>query len=147
MKLSTKIRYGTRLMLDLARHNNEGYVHLKDTAKRQEVSVKYLEQLVTSLRAKGLVRSLTGPQGGYCLVQRPSQIKLNQIVQALEGSISLVECVNNPELCHRVDYCATYEIWKKMTKAMNNLLESTTLDDLAREESRKLKRQARRRRK
>jgi len=130
MKLSTRTRYGTRALLDLALHQDESPVSLKDIAERQQFSLQYLEHLITPLIAAGIVRSIRGPKGGVALAKPPNQITLSQIMKLLEGSTTLVECVDNPKLCSRSDSCATRDIWDEMNKAMNGVMESTTLQDL-----------------
>jgi len=130
MKLSTKGRYGLRALLDLALHQDEGLVPLKDIARRQEFSLSYLEHLVAPLIAAGLVKSTRGARGGVLLFKPPSEVKLSEVVQILEGSIALVDCVNNPALCHRAASCVTRDIWIEMKKAMSRVLDSTTLQDL-----------------
>jgi Rrf2 family protein len=130
MKLSTRTRYGTRALLDLAIHQDESPVSLKDIAERQQISLQYLEHLITPLIASGIVRSIRGPKGGVALAKSPNQITLSQIMKLLEGSTTLVECVDNPKLCSRADSCVTRDIWDEMNKAMNVVMESTTLQDL-----------------
>jgi Rrf2 family protein len=130
MKLSTRTRYGTRALLDLALNAGEGLVLLKDIARRQEVSLPYLEHLITPLIAAGLVKSTRGARGGVLLLKPPSEIKLSEVVQLLEGSIAPVDCVNDPKVCHRSASCVTRDIWSEMKRAMNGVLESTTLQDL-----------------
>jgi Rrf2 family protein len=130
MKLSTRTRYGTRALLDLALHQAESPVSLKDIAERQQISLQYLEHLITPLIAVGIVRSIRGPKGGVALAKPPDQITLSQIMKLLEGSTSLVECVDNPKLCSRAELCVTRDIWDEMNKAMNGVMESTTLQDL-----------------
>ena len=130
MKLSTRGRYGVRALLDLALHQGEGLVLLKDIARRQEVSLPYLEHLISPLIAVGLVKSTRGARGGVLLLRSPSQIKLSEIIQPLEGSIAPVDCVNDPKLCHRSPSCVTRDIWVEMKMAMSQVLDSTTLQDL-----------------
>jgi Rrf2 family protein len=130
MKLSTKGRYGLRAILDLALHQGEGLVMLKDIARRQEVSRPYLERLIAPLIAAGLVRSTRGARGGVLLLRSPSEINLGEIIQLLEGSIAPVDCVNDPKLCHRSGFCVTRDIWIEMKVAMSQVLDSTTLQDL-----------------
>ena len=130
MKLSTKARYGMRAMLDLALHRGRGPVLVKGIAKRQEISENYLEHLVLSLKAAGLVNSTRGARGGYSVAKPPARIKLIDVIQALEGSLSLVECVNAPRVCHRANSCVTRDIWSEMALAMKDVLKSTTLQDL-----------------
>jgi len=130
MKLSTKGRYATRAMLDLAFNRREGLVLLKDIAERQGISLSYLEHLITPLIAGGLIRSTRGAKGGVSLTRSPEEIKLSEIIQLLEGSLAPVECVDNPELCPRSELCVTRDIWSELNKAVNGVLDSTTLQDL-----------------
>jgi len=130
MKLSTKGRYGTRTLLDLALHWGEGLVPLKDIAQRQEIPLPYLEHLIAPLIAGGLIRSTRGPQGGVSLLKHPEEIKLSEVIQLLEGSIAPVKCVDNPDAYPRSNLCATHDIWDEVKKAIAGVLESTTLQDL-----------------
>lgn len=130
IRLSTKGRYGTRLMLELALQYGKGSVLLKDIAKRQEISEGYLEHLLPLLKAAGLINSSRGAHGGYTLAKAPSQITLKEIVQALEGSLSPVECVDAPTVCQRVRSCVTRDIWKKLGEKMSETLVSVTLKDM-----------------
>ena len=130
MKLSTRGRYAMRAMLDLSLHHGEGPTLLKDIAERQQISARYLEHLILSLKAAGLVRSARGARGGFSLAKPPSQIRLIEVMQVSEGSIAPVECVSDPEVCSRASFCVTRDIWSEMNKAMNGILESTTLQDL-----------------
>ena len=131
MRLSTKGRYGVRAMLDLTLNFSKEPVLLRDIATRLEVSEKYLEHSMSSLRNAGLVRSIRGARGGYILAKPPSEIKLSEIMEVLEGSMAPVECVDDTEVCHRANICVTRDIWVKMKEAIDNILESTTLEDLA----------------
>jgi Rrf2 family cysteine metabolism transcriptional repressor len=137
MKLSTRGRYGLRALLDLALHQDEGLVLLKDVARRQEFSLPYLEHLIAPLIAAGLVRSTRGARGGVLLLKPPAEIKLSEVVQLLEGSIGPVDCVNNPALCHRSAFCVTRDIWVEMKEAMSHVLDSMTLQDLVERQQRK----------
>jgi len=130
MRLSTRARYGTRLMLELALNFDKGTIFLKDIAEREEISEKYLSHLVISLRASGLISSSRGAHGGYRLAKSPSQITLKEIVQTLEGGISFVECVKNPSVCPRVSKCATRGIWERLDKKISDELSSVNLADL-----------------
>jgi Rrf2 family cysteine metabolism transcriptional repressor len=130
MKLSTKGRYGMRALLDLALHQGEGLILLKDIAQRQEVSLPYLEHLIAPLIAAGLVKSTRGARGGVLLLKPPSEIKLGEVVELLEGSLAPVDCVNDARLCHRSASCVTRDIWTEMKRAMNQVLDSTTLQNL-----------------
>ena len=136
MKLSTKGRYGMRAMLDLALQSGTEPVLIKDISKRQEVSDLYLQQLFNRLKTAGLVRSTRGPKGGFMLTKPPSQISLADILQAMEGSTAPVECVDNATFCSRADSCVTRKVWAEIKKAMDGVLESTTLQDLVKQEER-----------
>ena len=137
MKLSTRGRYGTRAMLDVALHCTEGPVHLKDVARRQQVSKKYLEHLTSRLEAAGLLRSIRGARGGISLARPPSEISLSEVFQSLEGPIALVECVDSPERCPRSSSCAARDIWMQMEQLLSALLESKNLEDLCRQQREK----------
>ena len=137
MKLSTRARYGTRALLDLALHEGKGPVLLKNIAQRQQISLRYLEHLVTPLIAGGILRSTRGPRGGVSLAKAPGEIRLNKVIRLLEGSISPVECINDPGICTRSKVCATRDIWSDLKNAVNEVLESTTLQDLAERQKRK----------
>jgi Rrf2 family cysteine metabolism transcriptional repressor len=130
MKLSTKGRYGTRAMLDLALHHGERPIQLRDIASRQQISERYLEQLALTLKAGGLLKSVRGAKGGFTLSKPPSEIRLIDIVQTLEGVICPVACIDDPESCSRVDACVTRDIWGDLGRAMTQVLESQTLQDL-----------------
>jgi Rrf2 family cysteine metabolism transcriptional repressor len=130
VKLSTRARYGTRALLDLAQHQGNEPVQLKDIASRQNISLHYLEHIITPLVGAGIVRSTRGAHGGLQLVRQPQEIKLSEVVQLLEGDTIPVECVSNPESCARSDLCVTREVWGEMKKAMDVTLNSITLQDL-----------------
>ena len=130
MQLSTRSRYGTRLILDLAQHYDDGPVQIAEIAKRQDISVKYLEQLIIPLKRAHYVRSVRGPKGGHMLAKPPDQITVGEIVKLLEGRINLADCVENPDTCNRSDTCLTRGIWEMATRAMHSELESVTLSDI-----------------
>ena len=130
MKLSTKGRYATRAMLDLALYSGNGPVLIRDISKRQEISELYLKQLLPPLRAAGLIRSIRGARGGFTLAKPPSQIRLIEIVQIMEGSTAPVECLDDASICQRSDLCVIRGAWVEMKKAMDRVLESTTLQNL-----------------
>lgn len=134
MKLSTKARYGMRAMVDLALHYEKGPILLKDIAKRQEVSMKYLDHIISTLRANGLIESAKTRHSGYVVSRAPCQIKTYEIIKAVEGSLAPVDCVDDPKICHRADFCATLNLWKKLKKSMRDVLEGVTLEDLAKEQ-------------
>ncbi|MFC1901302.1 RrF2 family transcriptional regulator [Chloroflexota bacterium] len=130
MKLSTRARYGTRALLELSLRQGEGPILLKEIAKKQQISLPYLEHLVSPLIAGGIVRSIKGPRGGVFLAKTPEEIKLSEVIQLLEGSVAPVECINNPGVCERSEFCVTRDIWSELKMVMNEVLESTTLEDL-----------------
>lgn len=130
IKLSTRVRYGTRAMLDLACHYGNGPILLKDVAKRQNISLKYLDRILLSLKSVGLVKALRGAKGGYSLSLSPGQITLKQVIEAFDGPVQLVECINDKNYCQRVNTCATHDIWSELGKAIEATLKSTTLEDL-----------------
>lgn len=137
MKLSTRGRYGLRALLDLALHQGAGLVRLKDIAGRQDISLHYLERLIAPLIAAGLVKSTRGARGGVLLIKAPSQVKLSEVIQALEGSIAPVGCVNNPALCQRSALCVTRDVWSELMEAMVQVLDATTLQDLVERQRKK----------
>ena len=130
MKLGTKTRYGTRAMLELALHYGTGPVSAGEVAARQQLSVKYLEQLLVSLQTAGLVRSVRGTRGGHTLARPPDQITLREIYSVFEGAEGFAECTSCPELCERTDVCVTQMVWDRMYATSMEVLESTTLGDL-----------------
>jgi len=139
MKLSTRGRYGVRLMLELALHYGEGPVLLKDIAERQGISERYLWQLINPLKTKGFVNSRRGAHGGYVLGKAPEAISLKAILQILEGSLCLVDCVDNPALCERSPSCISRDIWGEASKNMQQTLEDTTLATMVERQKEKLK--------
>jgi Rrf2 family cysteine metabolism transcriptional repressor len=137
VKLSTRARYGTRALLDLAQHQWNEPVQLKDIASRQNISLHYLEHIITPLVGAGIVRSTRGARGGLQLVRHPRELKLSEVVQLLEGAITPVECISNPASCARSDICVTREVWSEMKKAMDLTLHSITLQDLMERQKKK----------
>ena len=142
MKLSTRGQYGTRALLELALRQGQGPVLLRDIAQRQQISLPYLEHLISPLIAGGVVRSTRGAKGGVSLARAPEEIRLSEVVRLLEGSIAPVECIDNPETCNRSELCVTRDIWGEMKQAMDGVLESTTLKDLVERQKRKKKPEA-----
>ncbi len=130
MKLSTRGRYATRALLELALHQGDGPIQLKDIARRQQISLRYLAHLITPLISGGLVQSIRGAKGGVWLAKAPEEIRLSDVMQLLEGSMAPVACVDNPEICSRSTFCVTRDIWGELKKAIDKILESTTLQDL-----------------
>ncbi|MFA5308433.1 MAG: Rrf2 family transcriptional regulator [Dehalococcoidales bacterium] len=142
MKLSTRTRYGTRALLELALHREGGLVSLKDVAGKQNISLSYLEHLVTPLISGGIIRSVKGPKGGIALVKKPADIKMIDVTRLLEGSLAPVECVDHPEVCDRSGKCVTRDVWSEVKTAMDKVLENTTLADLAARQQKKDKQPA-----
>ncbi len=130
MKLSSRSRYGFRAILELAVEYGNGPLQIKTIAKREDISNKYLEQLVAMLKASGLVRSIRGPKGGYELTRPPGDVKLSDVFTTLEGPVVTVECLEHPEFCPRCTECVTRDVWAKMQSAIMGVLESMTLQDL-----------------
>ena len=132
MKISTRGRYGIRMMLVLALHYENGTIPLRSIAKEQGISEKYLEQIVNPLMKAGIVKSFRGAQGGYTLTNAPDQITVGEILRILEGSLSPVDCVDHAS-CPNADTCVSLSIWKKMKAALDEVVDSITLADMAKE--------------
>ena len=132
IRISTKGRYSLRMMMDLARHFGEGPVMLREIAERQAISEKYLGQIIFQLRAANLIRSTRGAHGGYSLVKSPENITVKDIVEAVEGSINLVECVNAPAICDRADDCIARIVWTRAAEKVSDYLESIKLSYIVR---------------
>lgn len=132
IKLSTKGRYGTRLMLNLANHYKSDLkpIILKDIADDEEVSIRYLEQIIIPLKLSKLVKSVRGAGGGYVLAKPPSEVKLYDIIQALEGPICLVDCVDDSDYCDRIPICTTVETWREATYLLRDYFQKKTLQSL-----------------
>lgn len=130
MKISTKGRYALRLMLDLAINNTGEYIPIKKIAERQEISEKYLEQIITQLSRAGYVRSVRGSQGGYQLASSPESYTVGMILRLLEGELSPVACLEEPGCCDRADRCVTVEVYQKIKDAIEDVVDGITLADL-----------------
>ncbi len=131
LKLSTKSRYGTRMLVDMAQRYKQGPVQLGEIAKRQDISVKYLEQIIIPLKKARYVESVRGPKGGHVLARPPEEITVAEIVALLEEGSSLVDCGQDSQICQRAPACPTRLIWKEASEAMFERLKSITLADLA----------------
>lgn len=132
MKISTKGRYALRLMIDLAINYEGNPIRIKDIAERQNISNKYLEQIIAILNKAGYVKSVRGPQGGYMLKKSPEEYTVGMILRLTEGSLAPVACVEEDGTdCERQSGCVTYLLWKKMADAVNDVVDTTTLKDLA----------------
>jgi len=130
MKLSTRTRYGIRAILELAEGHGQRPLQLKIIAQHQDISVKYLEQIIAMLKSGGFVKSIRGAKGGYILAKAPNQIKLSDVFDCLEGPVSTVECVENQDFCARAVDCIARQLWVQMNKAIRSVLQSITLQDL-----------------
>ncbi|MGN0370272.1 MAG: RrF2 family transcriptional regulator [Butyrivibrio sp.] len=131
MRISTKGRYALRLMIDIAINDVDKPVSIKEIARRQDISDKYLEQIISVLNTAGFVRSVRGAQGGYTLKKSPSEYTVGMILRLTEGSLAPVACVEeDAPPCDRVDNCATIEVWKRLNKAISDVVDNITLEDL-----------------
>ncbi len=131
MKISTKGRYALRLMVDIAVHSDGHPISLKDVAKRQNISDKYLEQIISILNKAGCVRSIRGAQGGYLLNVDPKECTVGRILRITEGSLAPVSCIEDDELvCERADECVTSFVYMKINEAVKNVVDNITLQDL-----------------
>ena len=131
MKISTKGRYALRMLLDLAEHKNDGYIALKDIDARQNISKKYLEQIIPVLNKSDILNANRGYQGGYKLAKSPEKYTVGDILRLTEGSIAPVACLDhNPIECDRCDDCITLPIWKGLHKVISDYLDSVTLQDI-----------------
>ena len=133
MKLSTRSRYGARIVLELARRIDEGPVQVSEISNSQQISVKYLEQLIRTLKQAGLVTSVRGPKGGHMLTKNPDEITLGQLVRLFEGQTDLVECISTPENCPMAVDCSVRLAWKDATRALYRSLDGITIADLMKE--------------
>lgn len=133
MKLSTRTRYAVRAIIELALNAEKKPLQLKIIAQRQDISVKYLEQLMAVLRSAGFVRSVRGSKGGYVLAKPMEQIKLNEVMHSLEGPVTTVECVEDENYCNKVADCAARKVWIKVERAVEDVLQSISIKDLVEE--------------
>lgn len=131
MKLSTRTRYGMRAVIELAQHEGNRPLQLKVIAERQEISVKYLEQLMSLLRSAGFVRSVRGSKGGYILARPADQIRLSEIFRCLEGPVTTTECTEDATYCARSADCIARDVWKKVEDAIQDVLDAIKLSDLS----------------
>ena len=130
MRLSTRSRYGTRMMVDLAQHYDDGPVRIGSIAKRQDVSVKYLEQLIIPLKKSGFINSVRGPRGGHMLSRPPDKITIGEIVKVLEGGTGLTGCIEEVDSCERSGDCMMIKVWEEASNAMYETLNSKCLADI-----------------
>ncbi len=137
MKLTTRSRYGTRALLNLAENYGNGPIFLHETARKEGISEKYLQQLFHTLKVVGIIKSERGVKGGFSLAKDPSNIQLSEVITVLEGPLTLSDCVADEFLCSKTSSCATRELWKRMNAALMGVLESMTLKDLVNLQSEK----------
>lgn len=131
MKISTKGRYALRMMIDIAEHNNGEWISIKDISKRQSISIKYLEQIVTNLTKSGMLLSSRGAQGGYMLARAADKYTAGEIIRVIEGNLSPVACLENEtNLCERRSVCPTINFWEGLYDVINQYMDSVTLQDL-----------------
>lgn len=131
MKISTKGRYALRMLIDLAQHQNCGYISLKEIAERQNISKKYLEQIIPVFNKTDVLRTNRGSQGGYMLARTPDKYTVGEILRLTEGSLSPVECVDHdPIECERSAYCPTLPVWQGLSRVINEYLDGITLQDI-----------------
>lgn len=130
MRVSTKGDYGVRALTELAHHYGEGCIQSADIAARQGIPEPYLDQLLTTMRRAGFIRSVRGPQGGHALLRHPSEIRLSEVIEALEGSLSPIACLDNGE-CTKPGVCSQREVWEQVRRATQAILEGVTIEDLA----------------
>lgn len=131
MKISSKGRYALRMLIDLAEHNNDGFIALRDIAERQGISKKYLEQIVPILNKSDILQTNRGFQGGYKLAQTPDKYTIGTILRLTEGSLAPVACLSqNPNQCERISECVTLPIWQGLNKVINDYLDNITLQDI-----------------
>jgi Rrf2 family protein len=144
VRISTKGRYALRVMIDLAEHDDGGLTSLKDVAARQEISAKYLEQIVGLLSKAGLLRSSRGPQGGYRLARTPEEYTVGAILRLTEGNLAPVACLEDQKnACERCDCCPTLDFWTGLYAVINDYIDRFTLADLVRSEREKTARRGR----
>lgn len=130
MKLSTKSRYGTRFLIELAEHYNEGPVRTGYIAERQGISVKYLEQIIVPLKEANLIKSIRGRNGGHMLARPPEEIKMGEVLEVLEEGMDITGCINNPDACKRSVNCKSRDLWEVATNAMYEKLNSLNLSEM-----------------
>lgn len=130
MKISTKGRYGVRILLDLALHEGNAPRLIRDISESQQISEKYISRLIIALRQAGMVRSIRGAKGGFRLARNPAELTLLDIVEVMEGPLAIVDCVRSPEKCDRNGQCATREIWDNLNSEIREAMRKVTLADI-----------------
>lgn len=140
MRISTKGRYGLRAIIDIASHSKDGQIPIKEVAKRQGISDNYLEQIIFPLKKAGIVQSVRGSQGGYFLARPASEITAGEVLRVLEGDLAPVECLagSMEPKCDRVDSCPTLSLWVRLRDAINEVVDSVSIQDLVEENQRNI---------
>ncbi len=139
MRLSTRSRYAIRALLDLALHLDQGPTLVREIAEREDISVRYLEQLLLPLKAAGMVRATRGANGGFTLSKKPSDVNLREVIQIMEGSTGFTECTDDKDVCPRADGCVLRDSWIEVTDAANKVMEATTLQVMVDRKTKKVK--------
>lgn len=137
MKIPTKIRYGLRFLLDVAEHGAQGVVTLREASQRQNISQKYLWQVVAPLKSAGLIIAERGKDGGFRLARGPGEVTILDVYKAMEGECALVGCVASQEFCPRDEHCVVREIWAEISRGLGDLMHGYSLEDILRREQRK----------
>jgi Rrf2 family protein len=130
MKINTKVRYGLRTMIELGCHNNKTGVHQREIAKNQQLSEKYLDPIISSLKAAGLIINISGKKSGYIITKPPKQITVLDVFKAFEADVAVVQCLCSPSICERADHCATREYWSGLNDVINGYFKGTKLSTL-----------------
>ena len=133
MKISTKSRYGTRLLLDLAAREDQGFIQLAEIAQRLSVSMKYLEQIILPLKKANYVQSARGAKGGHRLAKKPADIRVGDVVALLEGGKEIISCVADPRICPRSEMCKARTLWQKASDGFYSTLNHVSIEDLLRD--------------
>lgn len=135
MKISSKGRYAVRIMLDIAKAESGQYSKVREVAKRQEITEKYLEQIMSTLNKGGFVKSSRGAKGGYMLMEPPENYTIGMILRLVEGSLKTVECIDENDCkCLKYDTCETLEVWEQLDRAISNVIDNITIADLLKKE-------------
>jgi len=130
MRISTKGRYGLRILLDVAMHQKEGPVALRDISRRQDISQKYLWQVINPLKVSGLLRAIRGAHGGYVLAKAAKEITIKDLVDVLEGPVSIVGCIQEPKTCERSESCPARDVWNEVETRLNEVMKRITLQQV-----------------
>ena len=136
MKIPTKIRYGLRFLLDVAEHGAQGVVTLREASQRQNISQKYLWQVVAPLKSAGLIIAERGKDGGFRLARGPGEVTILDVYKAMDGECALVGCVASEQFCPRGDLCAVRDVWVEISRGLGDLMQGYSLEAILRREQR-----------